>query len=65
MPQQQYRVANPISIDVPDEREYDDDDAAALDRALGDTIAAAEQAEKDDLAQQLRFELGSHYYETR
>ena len=60
-----FLVEEPVPIDIPDQREYDSEENADLDRALVDAIDAAETAGNDYLARQLTNELGSHYYRTR
>lgn len=54
-----------VEIDLPSDREYDSTEDAELDEALVEAIHRAEDAENDFLAQLLRKELKSHYYETR
>lgn len=51
-------------VDLPEQREYSDEADAELDEALVDAIEAAEAAQNQTLAKRLRYELGSHYYET-
>jgi len=58
-------VRNPVPVDVPDEREYQNETDADLDRALGDAIKAAQNVDNEYLASMLANELGSHYYSTR
>lgn len=60
-----HTVREPVPVGIPDEREYDDEDNAELDRAMCDAIAAAEQTGDDYLTRVLANELGSHYYSTR
>ncbi|MFC4451199.1 hypothetical protein [Halorussus aquaticus] len=54
-----------LSIDLPSNREYERVEDADLDEALVEAIHRAEDAQNDFLAQLLRKELKSHYYETR
>lgn len=51
-------------VDLPEQRAYSDEADAELDEALVDAIEAAEAAQNPTLAKRLRYELGSHYYET-
>ncbi|WP_372478924.1 hypothetical protein ACAH01_08755 [Halomicrobium sp. HM KBTZ05] len=62
---QAHRVDEPVETEVPDSREYDSESAAEVDEALCEAIAAAEADDNEYLAQLLRHELGSHYYQTR
>lgn len=54
-----------LDIDFPDEREYELEADADLDRKLLSAIEAAKAAGNDHLAELLSYELGSHYYSTR
>jgi len=58
-------VDEPVPVDVPDERVYEAEANADVDRALVNAIEAAEQADNSYLAGLLANELGSHYYDTR
>jgi hypothetical protein len=58
-------VHDAVPVDVPDERTYQTDPDADLDRALVDAIEAAQRADNEYLAGVLANELGSHYYSTR
>jgi len=60
-----HKVEKPVPVDIPDERQYDTEPNAELDRKLCATIEAAEQAGNDYLARMLVFELGSHYHESQ
>lgn len=64
-----YRVSDsprlPKSVDIPNEREYEKEENANLDRKLCSSIRAAIDADNNYLANLLGFELGSHYYDTR
>lgn len=62
---QGHRVNKPVQTEIPDTREYNSVSAAKVDRALCDAIMAAKDDENEYLAQLLRNELGSHYYQTR
>jgi hypothetical protein len=59
------KVFGPVPVDIPNEREYEDEDNAELDRSLVDAIEAAEGANNEYLAGVLANELGGHYYSTR
>jgi hypothetical protein len=54
------------SIEIPesDQREYEDESIEELDAALQSAIEAAEEADEDSLANMLRLQLGSLYYES-
>ncbi|UPV77207.1 hypothetical protein M0R89_22820 (plasmid) [Halorussus limi] len=54
-----------LKIDLPSDREYERPEDAELDGALVEAVHRAEDAENEFLAQLLRKELKSHYYETR
>lgn len=54
-----------VGVEFPDEREYETEADAALDRHLVSAIEAAEDAGNTSLAQLLAYELGSHYFSTR
>ncbi len=54
-----------LEIDLPSDREYGRREDAELDEALVEAIHRAEDAQNEFLAQLLRKELKSHYYETR
>jgi len=58
------KVREPVDLDIPKAREYKTEADADLDRKLIESIEAAEAAGNDSLAQLLRFELGSHYYQS-
>jgi hypothetical protein len=62
---QAHRSSGVVSVDIPDEREYETAEEAELDSALVDAIRAAEAAGDEFLAQLLSYELGSHYHATR
>jgi hypothetical protein len=57
-------VEDSDEVDLPEQREYSDEADAELDEALVEAIEAAEAAQNQTLAKRLRYELGSHYYET-
>lgn len=65
--QHRRRSTSPTSdhqpIDLPDEREYDDDADAALDTALQEAVEHAEEADHEFLAWLLQWELASFRYE--
>ena len=52
-----------VDLDLPAQREYTEQEDAALDKALVKAIERAEDADNAYLAQTLRNELKSHYYE--
>ena len=52
-----------VEIDIPADREYDDEAIAELDEALVESIVAAEDADHEFLSELLKRELGSLYYE--
>lgn len=52
-------------IDLPVNRQYDDDADAKLDEALVTAIERADAADNDFLVSLLTRELGSHFYSTR
>lgn len=54
-----------LEIDIPSDRAYTRIEDAELDEALVEAIHRAEDAENAFLAQLLRKELKSHYYDTR
>lgn len=58
-------VAVPVPTEVPDEREYESEELANVDRKLCEAIAAAETVGNDFLQQLLALQVGTHYYETR
>lgn len=60
-----HKVSKSVPVDIPDHREYESSEEAALDRAMVDAISAADQAGNEYLVQLLSNELGSFYYETR
>ena len=58
-------VAHPVPTEAPDEREYDSEELAEVDRKLCETIEAAEATGNDFLVELLSIQVGTHYYETR
>lgn len=52
-------------VDLPDDREYESEAEADLDRALVSAIDKADAVGDDFLAAMLRYQLGSFYYEHR
>lgn len=55
----------PESVDVPEDREYEDAAHAELDKALVEAIEAAGRADNEYLEHLLRCELASLYYEAQ
>lgn len=49
-------------IDLPRERDYEDAADANLDKKLVEAIEAARKAGDEQLAGELEFQLGSHFY---
>jgi len=60
-----HTVNQPVPAEVPDERTYEEEEDAQLDKSLVDSIEAAEAAQNHYLKRILALELASHYYETR
>lgn len=58
-------VQQSVPVDVPDNREYESEKAADLDRELCGAIEAAAAVNDEYLVGVLANELGSHYYKTR
>lgn len=56
------RVKQAVPAKIPDEREYDSEPDAELDRRLCEAIEAAADADNDYLKKLLATELGTHYY---
>lgn len=58
-------VREPVPVDIPDERAYNREENAELDRDLVAAIESARAADNEYLAELLANELGSHYYNCR
>ncbi|CQH63994.1 uncharacterized protein HHUB_4247 (plasmid) [Halobacterium hubeiense] len=58
-------IEDASDLELPEDREYDDEENAELDAALESAIQAAEKAGNLTLARRLKCELGSHYYEQK
>lgn len=65
-PSQLHRVQEPVEndgrADLPDERVYESESDANLDRSLVDSIHAAEEADNGYLRNLLVLELSAHYW---
>lgn len=58
-------VRESIDRELPDDRNYSDEEIAELDEALENALEAAEAAEHDYLSHLLECELASLYYEQK
>jgi hypothetical protein len=58
-------VQESIPVDVPEERAYETEEDAGLDRDLVDAIDSAQDAGDEYLAELLANELGNHYFSCR
>ena len=52
-------------IDIPEQREYDDEADAQFDESMLKAIRKAREADVTPTAQVLEYQLGSHYMDTR
>ena len=57
------KVEEAVQGEIPDTRCYDSESAAQVDRKLCEAISAAKNDGNHYLAELLRYELGSHYYQ--
>ena len=58
-------VSFPVKTEAPDEREYETEELADVDRKLCEAIEAAESVGNDFLVKLLSIQVGTHYYENQ